>query len=266
MTTPRPLGAVSATAISVARARAYESARPDRLFHDPYAAAFVAAYGEPRRNDRTPGPLARALLLHVVHRTRFYDDRLLASGHRQVVLLAAGLDTRAYRLDWPPRTRLYEVDLPAVLDLKHAVLAERGAVPRCDRTAVPADLVDPGWPEQLRAAGFDPAEPTAWLVEGLLVYLTAEQAARLMTTVTALSAPGSHLALERGRDLAAVPPDPSVRHITTLWKGGLGPGTADWLRAHGWAPETHPLDAVAARHGRPLPAPVTTAFVTAVRQ
>ncbi|MFI6448465.1 SAM-dependent methyltransferase [Kitasatospora sp. NPDC050543] len=279
MTTSQPMSAVSRTALAVAGVRALESARPQGLFNDPYAAAFVAASGEPQHPAAsTTGPagpggrpepasaLAKALRFQTVIRTRFYDDHLLAAGCRQVVLLAAGLDTRAYRLSWPSGTRLYELDLPPVLEFKEGVLTGLAAVPRCERTALPADLLDPRWPDLLRGAGFDPAEPTAWLAEGLLVYLTAEQAAALLGAVGELSRPGSRLALERARTGTTALDDPSLAHITSLWRGGLGPDTANWLDGHGWSTETHPLDAVAARYGRPVTGPSHTGYLTAVRR
>ncbi len=145
------------------------------------------------------------------------------------------------------------------------MLAAESAAPRCDRTAVPADLLSPGWADRLVDAGFDVTRPTAWLVEGLLVYLTAEEAAALLSTVGELSAPGSRLALERGRSGNTVLDDPSIAHVTSLWKDGLGAGTADWLADHGWHIENHPLDTVAAHYGRPMANASGTGFVTAVR-
>ncbi|MEV4259539.1 SAM-dependent methyltransferase, partial [Spirillospora sp. NPDC049652] len=130
---------VGRTALGVARMRAAEHRRPDRLFTDPFAAAFAAA-GPPAPPGRD-GPMRDLLILQVIVRTRFYDDYLRAAadaGIRQVVLLAAGLDTRAFRLDWPAGTRLFEVDLPDVLAFKAATLAD--AEPRCERAAVAADL------------------------------------------------------------------------------------------------------------------------------
>ncbi|MEV5511113.1 SAM-dependent methyltransferase [Streptomyces orinoci] len=264
MTTSEPLSGVSRTAIAVARVRARESERPDGLFRDPCAAAFVAASGYP--TSGRPGPFALALAHHTVLRTRFYDDSLLAaadSGCRQVVLLAAGLDARAYRLDWPPGLRLHELDLPPVLDFKHHVLAGLDVRPRCIRTPLPVDLLDPGWPDRLTGAGFDPAERTAWLVEGLLMYLTAEQAATLLETVGRLSAPGSRLMVERGRDPSVGADDPSIGHITSLWRGGLGPGLTDWLGDHGWRVTTHPATDLADRYNRPGPTPPSGGFLTA---
>ncbi|MER6298931.1 SAM-dependent methyltransferase [Kitasatospora sp. NPDC001539] len=264
MTTPQPLSPVSRTALSVARVRARESSRPDPLFTDPYAAAFLEAAGTPP----APGSgsaLAKALVANSILRTRFYDDRLLAAGADQVVLLAAGLDTRAHRLDWPAGTRVFELDLEPVLAFKDQVLDELGAVPRSERTSLPADLLDPHWPARLVAAGFDPARPCAWLAEGLLPYLTAEQAAGLLTAVTALAAPGSRLLLERGRDITATPPDPALAHITGLWRGGLGPDTHTWLERHGWTTTLTSLQRVADTYGRPLPGPSTAGFIEALR-
>ncbi|MFI9722783.1 SAM-dependent methyltransferase [Streptomyces sp. NPDC052396] len=264
MTTSEPLSAVSRTAISVARVRALESERPDGLFHDPYAAAFVAASGYPTGGQ--PGPFALKLAHHTVLRTRFYDDSLLAAvaaGCRQVVLPAAGLDTRAYRLDWPSGVRLYELDLPPVLDFKSRVLDGLDARPRCIRTALPVDLLDADWPDRLIEAGFDPGERTAWLVEGLLMYLSAEQAATLLRTVGQLSMSGSWLTLERGRNPSVAAGDPSVDHITSLWRGGLGPALGDWLGRHGWQVETHLIPALSARYNRPGAGPTQGGFHTA---
>jgi methyltransferase (TIGR00027 family) len=144
MQPPGPLPGVAKTALGVARARARESRREDRLFGDPYAQAFVeAAPGvfpqEPatwqQRAALGPlAPLGAAFHAHAVIRTRFFDDYLAGAagaGCRQVVLLAAGLDTRAFRLAWPAGVRLFEVDLPGVLAFKEPVLAACGAVPRC---------------------------------------------------------------------------------------------------------------------------------------
>ncbi|MFE0462506.1 SAM-dependent methyltransferase [Kitasatospora sp. NPDC058965] len=252
--TAEPLSPVSRTALSVAMVRAFESSRPAPLFNDPYAAVFVAAAGLSMPAGGPPtGGFAQRLVAHGILRTRFYDDRLLAAGVSQVVLLAAGLDARAYRLPWPPGTRLFEVDLAPVLDFKQGVLDGLSAVPACDRTALRADLVDPDWPDRLVAAGFDPAQPTAWLAEGLLVYLEPAEAAGLLDAVGALSAPGSRLLLEQGRDVSTTPREPGLTEMTDLWRGGLGPGTADWLDAHGWTTEFTALEELAAACGRPLP-------------
>ncbi|MEV7126878.1 SAM-dependent methyltransferase [Streptomyces sp. NPDC093260] len=265
MTTSEPLSAVSRTALSVALVRAVETARPDPLFRDPYAVAFVAASGTPMPSARRSEGFARALAFQGVIRTRYYDDRLLGAGCDQVVLLAAGLDARAHRLDWRPGTRLFELDLPPVLDFKERVLGEEAAEARCERSVVAADLLGDDWPDRLLGAGFDPARPTAWLAEGLLVYLAEHEAAHLLSTVGALSAPRSRLFLERGRDVSATPREAELASITDLWKGGLGPGTHEWLARHGWSVEVSDLVTVAAGYGRPTQRVTTAGFISAER-
>jgi methyltransferase (TIGR00027 family) len=254
---------VSKTALGVARVRAVESQREDRLFDDPWASKFCAA-----APDQVPGgertPVSLAFAFHAIIRTRFYDDYLVSAGCRQVVLLAAGLDSRAYRLDWPADTSLYEVDLPKVLAFKDTVLAD--AEPRCRRTVVAADLRD-DWAKALRDNGFRPEEPTAWLVEGLLIYLTATEADRLLSTITTLSADGSRIAFERGdrsfQDQAVN--SPSMQRYSSLWKGGLDRPASEWLTEHGWRPTEHPFGPVAEAYGRPTRTAATSGFVTAIR-
>jgi methyltransferase (TIGR00027 family) len=270
------LTGVSKTAVGVARIRAGESARPDRLFDDPYAAAFVAAmpqaYADEVARRRAPGSLGAVLALHVVVRTRFYDDYLIAAaaaGCRQVVLVAAGLDTRAFRLDWPDGVRLFELDLPSVQAFKEPVLAQAGATPRCTRVVVEADLVT-DWTARLTAAGFDRDQATAWLVEGLLVYLTGDDAARLLTAIGDLSPAGSRLACERGNAAQALARQSTgaetERELTALWQGGLAEDAATWLDAHGWAIEVHEVATLAADYGRPVAPSGRGGFVTAFRK
>jgi len=278
---PEPPQGVGKTALGVARVRALESQREDRLFDDPYAQAFVdaapGAFPEERavRERRAAhGPLASlgaAFSAHAVIRTRFYDAFLTAAtaaGSRQVVLLAAGLDTRAFRLGWPAGTRVFELDLPGVLAFKEAVLGARGAVPRCERVTVPADLRE-DWPARLTAAGFGPAEPATWLAEGLIIYLTAGEAGRLFSTVGDLSVPGGRLAFEHdpgGLDAmtARARQIPAMRTYTSLWKGGLG-DPPRWLADHGWRPEFHGLAALGRSYRRPVPDSARSGFLTAVR-
>lgn len=276
------LRGVGKTALGVARVRAEESRRPDRLFDDPYAQAFSdAAPGAFPEEPTTAGELASlgtvaalgaAFYFHGVIRTRFFDDYLLAScsaGCAQVVLLAAGLDTRAFRLPWPEGVRLFELDLPEVFAFKEGVLAGQRAVPRCERVVVPTDLRE-DWANRLAEAGFRPSEPTAWLAEGLLLYLSAAQAARLLSTVGRLSVPGSRLSFEHGAIantalLAQARAMPSMERYTALWKGGLGDDAPDWLARQGWRARTHDLASVAASYGRPVPGSVGGGFLTAVR-
>ena len=232
--------------------------------------------GDPQTSEQLAalGPLAAfgaAFYAHTLIRARFCDDSRPAAasaGCGQVVLLAAGLDTRACRLAWPDGVRLYELDLPEVLAFKEPVLAARGALPRCDRVTVPADL-STDWPSRLTAARFDPARPAAWLAEGLLIYLTPAEAEHLLTAVTGLSASGSRLAFEynpAGRDTLTTRAAqiPAMRQYTALWKGGLAdvPG---WLTSHGWQTEFHPLAALGFSYGRPVPDSASSGFLTATQ-
>ncbi|WP_372404173.1 SAM-dependent methyltransferase [Streptomyces luteireticuli] len=269
---------VGRTALAVAHARMLESHRPDRLFDDPYAAAFVEAAGQGRERPGgdAPSPGLVQILHHLVVRTRFFDDfvrRAAADGCRQVVLPAAGLDTRAYRLDWPAGTVCYEIDMPEVLAFKERVLAERAAVPRARRTALAADLRRPGWTAALTDAGFDPARPSAWLVEGLLVYLEAADAARLLERAGALAAPGSRLALTHGLGAGDTSPHgraatvPEMASVFALWKGGLPEDPVDWLARRGWRAAWHDRAEAAMAYGRPAGyVSAKRSFVTAERQ
>lgn len=256
------LPGVSRTAIGVARVRARESARPDRLFDDPQAAVFAALADD----ASDPSPARRALAFQIVIRTRFYDDWLrdcLDGGVRQVVLLGAGLDTRAWRMAWPEGVRLFEVDLPEVLAVKGQQLQEAGP-PRAQRSVVAADLTG-DWATPLRAAGFDPAAATAWLAEGLLVYLDEKQAQHVLSTLTSLAAPGSGFATERLGSRAANVAAPDTAAATDLWQGGLGARLEPWLREQGWQTQVHRLDEVAALLGRAMSRESDSGFVVASR-
>ncbi len=230
------------TALGMAAVRAVESKRADRLFEDPQAQLFLdampGAFDQYFTSDtKSLGALFAA---HGAIRTRFFDDFLLGSGCRQVVLLAAGLDTRAFRLDWPAGVRLFELDTPDVLAFKEPVLAEHE--PRCERIPVPADL-RADWTTRLLETGFSPTTPTAWLTEGLLIYLAPVEAANLLQAITTLSAPGSMLAFEhtpagdRLRTQASAMP--SMVDFTKMWKSDPDQDFVAWLTGHGWAPETH---------------------------
>jgi methyltransferase (TIGR00027 family) len=138
--------------------------------------------------------------LYPVIRARFFDDFLLDScrrlGVRQIVLAAAGLDTRAFRLDWPPRTRLYEMDLPEVLNTKEDVIGNSGATPNCERITVAVDLQEASWPERLVARGYRPDRHSVWLIEGLFYYLTRLAVDGLLDKVRSLTAANSPLGFD----------------------------------------------------------------------
>lgn len=203
---------VGTTAVMVAAARAAETDRPDPLIRDPYAKLLVSEAGTGVWENMLDGslldkveeidPEAAAVFQHMrsyqAVRTHFFDAHFIgavAAGVRQVVILASGLDSRAYRLDWPAGSTVYEIDQPKVLAYKSATLAATGATPSADRREVPIDLRQ-DWPAALIGAGFDPKAPTAWLAEGLLMYLPADAQDRLFTQITQLSAPGSRIAAE----------------------------------------------------------------------
>ena len=245
------LDGVGGTGLTVAAVRARETARPDRLFADPLAATFAEAGGlDP---DSPPGGRrAVALRVWVVGRTVFLDELLAGAsqqGCRQVVLLGAGFDARAFRLPWPPGTRCFEVDTPDVLGPKDEVLAAAHAEPACERVVVPCDLRD-DWPAALRAAGLDPARPTAWIAEGLLVYLSAADVDRLLASVTRLSAPGSWLGLTMTTREADGLAD---TRLATLRQSRAPDDPVGWLAGLGWAADVSDLREVLRAHGRPLP-------------
>jgi methyltransferase (TIGR00027 family) len=254
--TEAALSAVSRTALGVVRARAVESARADRLFDDPFAQGFLDALGSEAL------PLTPALQLHVAVRTRFYDDYLRDAGCPQVVVLGAGLDTRAHRLAWPDGTTLFELDLPPVLALKAALLAPSPVPPACRRVPLGVDLREP-WDVPLRAAGLDPAVPTAWLAEGLLVYLDGPEVEAVLATVGALSAPGSRLACEGPRGGTGA--TEAAGEVAQLWRGGLGAELPERLRARGWEVATTRLADLARGYGRAGAEAATSTFLVAQR-
>lgn len=221
LTTP-----VARTALLTAALRAAETARPDRLYADPYAARLVGGAGPallgairaaafPPDGPRTlPGtPDCSAI------RTRFFDDLLTGAARdprlTQIVLAPAGLDSRAYRLPWPAHIRCFEIDRPAVLNFKAARLA--GVAPRVDHRTVPADLTGPAWEADLVAAGYDPGLPSLWLLEGLLFSLPEPDARLVLDRVAALSAPGSAVAADMVNSASLTLP--SMRGLLEVFAG-----------------------------------------------
>jgi methyltransferase (TIGR00027 family) len=260
------LPGVAFTALAAAAARAVETSRPDRLVEDPFAAAFVAAAPSPVPlptlwpDDVATLTEQETLLLlganYVGLRTRFFDDVLHDA--RQVVLLAAGLDTRAFRLPWPAGTTVFELDRLDVLAFKTAVLAAEApdVETRCTRVPVGTDLAA-DWATPLLAAGLDPTAPTTWIAEGLLQYLSPRAEQDLVTAVDRLSAPGSVLAVERALDLGdpAELRDGAERagvRIDRLVHTGRRADLTTWLHDHGWTARDVPVDDVADRYHRPL--------------
>ena len=212
---------VGATATMVAAARAMASRADDPLIDDPFAEPLVRAVGVDVLTRLATGDLPAAdlggdatvgmarMADNMAVRTVFFDEFFLdATGAAvtQAVILASGLDSRAYRLPWPTGTVVFEIDQPDVIEFKTRTLADLGAEPTASRRTVAIDLRD-DWPAALKAAGFDPAKPTAWAAEGLLGYLPADAQDRLLDTITALSAPGSRFATESSPTPAAADRD-----------------------------------------------------------
>lgn len=274
---------VGATATMVAAARAMASADPDPLIDDPFAGPLVRAVGIDLFTRMLDGELdlsllpdmtperVQAMIDGMAVRTKFFDDSMLASaaaGVRQVVILASGLDARAYRLGWPPETVIYELDQPQVIEFKTQTLAGLGAQPRATRRTVAIDLRQ-DWPAALRDAGFDATQPTAWLAEGLLIYLPSDAQDLLFDRITALSAPGSTVATEyvpgivdfdteKARALA----QPLQQHgldldMSTLVYAGERSHVMDYLGGLGWAVTATPRDELFARFDRALPEDAT---------
>jgi methyltransferase (TIGR00027 family) len=262
MSQPNPPQGVTQTAFGVTAYRALERQHADRLFDDPLADRFVAAAGP------DIGHLAE-MPVFVAVRTKFFDDCLLEAARHcpQIVLLGAGLDARAFRLDWPDGTTLYEIDLSAVLEFKKKVLTQAEAQPRCSRVPVAEDLRG-DWPTALLDKGFQPAQPTAWLAEGLLVYLSESDTEQLFDRIGKLSAPGSRIAL--GHQEKATVAAAKANQYTlagTLYKSGLGEAPEQWLARHGWRGQARRAADCAAEYGRTLTADIADIWLmSAVRE
>jgi len=202
---------VGATATMVAAARAMATTADNALINDPFAEPLVRAVGVDFFTRLVTGELRpedldsdsetvgmQRMTDNMAVRTKFFDEFFLTAtqaGIRQAVILASGLDARAYRLAWPAGTTVYEIDQPEVIEFKTRTLAELGAEPTAKRRTVAMDLRY-DWPSALIEEGFDPNQPTAWSAEGLLGYLPPAAQDRLLDTITELSAPGSRIALE----------------------------------------------------------------------
>nr|WP_085981577.1 MULTISPECIES: class I SAM-dependent methyltransferase [Mycobacterium] len=271
-----PGHSVGATATMVAASRAVASQGPDALLDDPLADPLVRAVGlDPfirivdGQVDFEDDPLfnRKARAEQITVRTRFFDDFFTGAtedGVRQAVILASGLDTRAYRLRWPAGTVVYEIDQPQVIAFKTDTLAGLGAAPTAERRAIAIDLRD-DWPAALREGGFDVTRPTAWSAEGLLPYLPPEAQDRLFDNITALSAPGSRLATEHVPDPNAFS-DERLQRISERWQRfGFNLNAADlfyrgernvivdYLTARGWRVAAHPARELYAQNGFEFP-------------
>jgi methyltransferase (TIGR00027 family) len=273
---------VGSTALFVATARALEAQKPDPLAVDPFAAVFCHAVGgsaadvldgkNPDHQLKTPD-FGEHFVNYQGARTRYFDDyfrQAAAAGVPQIVLLAAGLDSRAYRLPWPDGTTIFELDQPQVLDFKREVLTEQGATPNAERREVAIDLRE-DWPQALRDSGFDERQPSAWIAEGLLIYLPATAQEQLFTGIDVLASSGSHVAVEDGAPLpaeafkAAVEEERAAqaegddRLFFQLVYNELHAPAQEWLGEHGWTAVATPLADYLQEVGRPVPGPDTDA-------
>jgi methyltransferase (TIGR00027 family) len=259
-----------------------EAQKPDPLAVDPYAEVFCRAVGG-RAADVLDGKVPDHELKttdfgqHFVNfqgaRTRYFDEyfrRAAEAGVRQVVILAAGLDSRAYRLPWPDGTTIFELDRPQVLDFKRDVLADQGVQPRAERREIAVDLRE-DWPQALRDNGFDADKPSAWIAEGLLIYLPAAAEEQLFTGIHTLAAPGSHVAVEDGAPLEQDEFDARVEEERAASSAGdqrvffqlvynerCAPAT-EWFGTRGWDAVGTPLADYLRGVGRPVPGPDTDA-------
>lgn len=294
---------VGSTAVMVAAARAVETDSSDPLISDPYAKLLVANAGtgvwETLLNEslidklESVDPEIAAVYHHMrsyqAVRTHFFDAyfaEAVGAGIRQVVILASGLDSRAYRLDWPAATTVYEIDQPKVLGYKETTLAAHDVRAPVQHRAVAIDLRQ-DWPAALTAAGFDPAAPTAWLAEGLLMYLPADAQDRLFEQITALSAPGSRIAVETAANHAdqrrqemserfkkvaeQIGLEQTVDIQDLIYHDEDRAAVPEWLNGHGWRATAQHSTAEMRRLGCWVNVPMGddtdafSEFVTAVR-
>lgn len=271
---------VGATALAVAMARADETAAESPLFTDPYAQMFLDA-ATARGWHPPTGVMAeriRAIGNYAASRTKWFDEFFVAAGAagiRQAVILAAGLDARTWRLPWVHDTVVFEIDQPQVLQFKDDVLQSHRITAKARHVAVPIDLRQ-DWPKALQEAGFDPALPTAWSVEGLLPYLPAEGQDLLFERIDELSARDSRIAveafsrgffseehLERRRErieqmrAAAAETGDDMPDPARLWFIEDRTDVTDWLSERCWQVSALPADDLMARYHRTLPADTT---------
>jgi methyltransferase (TIGR00027 family) len=265
---------VGSTALFAAAARALEAQKPVPLAVDPYAKVFCRAAGgvwADVMDGKAPGNrLVTEWGGHFVNfqgaRTKYFDDyirKAVTAGVRQVVIPAVGLDSRAYRLPWPDGTVVYELDRPKVLEFKRDVLTAHGAKPAAERREIAVDLRD-DWQHPLKDNGFDPTKPSAWIVEGLMIYLPATAQGQLFAGIDMLAGPGSHVAVEEGEPMPR-PVWESLKEAEVA-EGGIGTfftliynqqyaPAALWFSERGWTTVSTPLTDLLTELGRPLPAP-----------
>lgn len=263
---------VGLTALAVAAGRAIETNGPTPLAEDPHAETLVR-HAEPPNPmptrleegaaDTELGQMWERTAAYMGIRTRFFDQffqQAISDGARQAVILASGLDTRPYRLDWPDGFPVFEIDQPEVLAFKFETLKRERATARCEHKPVAVDLRD-DWMSALRDAGFDAEQPTAWLAEGLLPYLPAQALEALLGTIDELSAPGSVLAVEEIADIRKALENQQFGNVADVFgidlgelvyseEGRIAAGT--WLADRGWTISDESVEDTSKRFGREL--------------
>ncbi|AGB21470.1 methyltransferase, putative, TIGR00027 family [Mycobacterium sp. JS623] len=273
---------VGATATMVAAQRALSNR--EGLIDDPFAEPLVRAVGldffiraldgEIDFGDVDPEFDMRRAAEGMTVRTRWFDKLFTdaaATGVRQAVILAAGLDARAYRLDWPDGTTVYELDQPEVIDFKTKTLAGLDAKPKANQLTIAIDLRN-DWPKALLANGFDPAQPTAWIAEGLLIYLPPEAQDLLFDRIDELSATGSRVATEHIPDVSMFSDERSQQisdrmkkygsdiEIQDLIYHGERSHVIEYLTAHGWDVTAQTMREAYAANGFEFPDNETIGF------
>lgn len=240
------------TARWTAAVRAAENSREDRLFTDPWAASLAGQEGRDWVEGRSIDSLTPIIL-----RTRFFDDFLkhitVENQIYQVILVAAGLDTRAFRLSWPEQTKIFELDQTSVLEWKEASLSSVDARPNCERRAVNVDLTG-SWPDSLISAGFNPEQPSGWLLEGFLFYIPNENILDLLSKLSQLAVSGSWLGFDIVNKISLTHP------LTQPWIEMQAKAGAPWLgsmddpigylAAQGWKATLTQAGQPEANHGR----------------
>jgi len=273
---------VGATATMVAAARAMATTADNALINDPFAEPLVRAVGVDFFTRLVTGELRpedldsdsesvgmQRMTDNMAVRTKFFDEFFLTAtqaGIRQAVILASGLDSRAYRLAWPAGTTVYEIDQPDVIEFKTRTLAELGAEPTAKRRTVAMDLRY-DWPSALIEEGFDPNQPTAWSAEGLLGYLPPDAQDRLLDTITELSVPGSRVAVESVPNIDPADHEKAIERmqaVSARWRDhgfdldfaeliylGDRNEAASYLGDHGWQLSRNSVKELFATNGLP---------------
>lgn len=273
---------VGSTALFVAASRALEATKAAPLAVDPYAKEFCRAAGgdwaelvegrAPEHPLRTED-FGRYFVSFQGARTGYFDNyfaRAIDAGVTQIVILASGLDSRAYRLDWAPGTTVFELDQPLVHEFKREVLAASGAQPKATRREISIDLRE-DWGKALRENGFDPSAPSAWIAEGLLLYLPADAQDRLFDALDTLAAPGSFAAVEQTATYPRVVFDMLVanadesgdQHNSEFFRMVYNEHRSEattWFRCHGWDVQRTELLDYLHDAGRDLPTPTDGAW------